>query len=516
MKTIIKFFIFVKVKPVKYSKEKSSSNPTRYMKLLLSVFLLNIVFTFSSYAQNEIEAEVKNVNLNIKKAEKDVTGPQISITSPTFVANSYTVENQVSELKIVGKATDVSGIVKVLFGIKPVQKLDGAGNFEHSLFLIPGKNEITIEATDMEGNASKVTLSITRKNETIEQVKEIATTLKWTSPQNNSKSAEKSITIQACVTTTSKKIDTKIYVNNVLKTNKAVGSFEFRNDCNFTVSEKIELNNGANSIRLDITDENGKTTTSETLNVTYNQSTNTNYALFFATDNYTSWSKLNNPIKDAQTIATELKESYGFVTEVNENLAQQKIIAKIREYNKKIFNTNDQLLIFISGHGKFDDVFKQGFVVCSDSKLNDETGTTLISHDNLRTYVSNINCNHILLVMDVCFGGTFDRSIAESDNRGNEENNEMTQQQFIERKMKFKTCQFITSGGKEYVPDGRAGQHSPFTRQFLQALRNYGGNDKIITLNELKSYLEKVTPEPRWGEISGKNEPGSDFLFIAR
>ena len=154
-------------------------------------------------------------------------------------------------------------------------------------------------------------------------------------------------------------------------------------------------------------------------------------------------------------------------------------------------------------------------MVCKNSEKNDETKSTYLAHSNLRTYVDNIPCNHILLAMDVCFGGTFDQAIAKAGgSRGMRMYNEVSNLEFIKRKLKFKTRKYITSGGKEYVPDGRPGHHSPFARKFIEALRNYGGQDKILTLGELKTYLERVKPEPRAGEF-GQNEPGSDFVFVA-
>jgi hypothetical protein len=92
---------------------------------------------------------------------------------------------------------------------------------------------------------------------------------------------------------------------------------------------------------------------------------------------------------------------------------------------------------------------------------------------------------------------------------------DVEKEDFIERKMKYKTRLYLSSGGKEYVPDGRPGQHSPFTRKFLEALRSYGGEDGVLTINEILSYIEKVDPQPRFGEF-GNNEPGSDFLFIKK
>jgi len=116
--------------------------------------------------------------------------------------------------------------------------------------------------------------------------------------------------------------------------------------------------------------------------------------------------------------------------------------------------------------------------------------------------------------MDVCFGGTFDQKIAQRGQIQNEYK-EITRTEFIQRKLKNKTRLYLTSGGKEYVSDGRPGQHSPFARKFLEALRNYGGNDSILTQSEINNYVDKLTPEPRYGEF-GNNEPGSDFIFVAK
>jgi len=87
--------------------------------------------------------------------------------------------------------------------------------------------------------------------------------------------------------------------------------------------------------------------------------------------------------------------------------------------------------------------------------------------------------------------------------------------EFIQRKLKFRSRIYLTSGGKEYVKDGRPGQHSPFARQFLTALREFGGSDGIITKSELKGYMEVLAQQPMMGDF-GTYEPGSDFIFIAR
>lgn len=237
-------------------------------------------------------------------------------------------------------------------------------------------------------------------------------------------------------------------------------------------------------------------------------------ALLFATNVYDSFTELINPVVDASSLSAEFTNNYKAIVELVENPTLNETVKKIREYATMKYTPQDQLFIFFAGHGIYDRIFKEGYVISKDSKSNDETKTSYLSHSNLRTMINNIPCDHVFLVMDVCFGGTFDPLIA-SSHRGAVMYEDISTEDFIERKSKYKTRLYLTSGGNEYVPDGRPGHHSPFMRKFLEALRNYGGGDGIVTVNEILSYVEKVEPQPRYGEF-GDNEPGSDFLFILK
>ena len=238
------------------------------------------------------------------------------------------------------------------------------------------------------------------------------------------------------------------------------------------------------------------------------------YALLFATDIYDYWSDLVNPVYDATAIASELKELYGFEVEVVENATQEEILIKIKEYSGRRYKPQDQLFIFFAGHGQFDEVFGEGYIVARNSLERDPVKTTFISHSNLRSYINNIPCNHILLAMDVCFGGTLDPVIARA--RGSEVRDELSESEFLVRKLSKRTRKYITSGGKEYVSDGIIGKHSPFASRFIEALKSRGYNDGILTINEILPAFEKVTQhEPRSGDF-GDNESGSDFIFIIK
>lgn len=238
------------------------------------------------------------------------------------------------------------------------------------------------------------------------------------------------------------------------------------------------------------------------------------HALLFATNDYDYWSHLNNPINDARAIAYELKNYYGFETEIIENPKKEEILATLLKYKReRKYSDDDQLFIFFAGHGAFSDEFKEGYIIARDSNVKDDLGESYLAHSQLRRIIDFIPCKHIFLVLDVCFSGTIDEFIARR--RGNDEYEETTNYEFIGRKMQFQTRQFLSSGGKEYVPDGRPGQHSPFARKLLEALRSYGGKYGVLTISGIVSHLERVTPEPRRGEWGG-NEPGSDFIFTAK
>jgi hypothetical protein len=241
----------------------------------------------------------------------------------------------------------------------------------------------------------------------------------------------------------------------------------------------------------------------------------TDYALVFATDQYDNWSDLVNPIFDSKTIAQELKNTYNFKVEVIENASQSEVLKKLREYAEKKYKPLDQLFIFFAGHGTYDQTFGEGFVVTKESQTNDEAKTTYLSHNRLRSIVNNVPCDHIFLAMDVCFGGTFDAALASSRGQDEEVYKEQNMGEFITRKLTYKTRRFLTSGGKTYVSDGIPGKHSPFAKNFLEALRSRGGKDGVLTLPEMYSHVERLKIQPRFGEF-GDNAPGSDFVFVAK
>lgn len=236
------------------------------------------------------------------------------------------------------------------------------------------------------------------------------------------------------------------------------------------------------------------------------------YAILFATDQYDNWNDLVNPIYDATAIGKELEERYGFEVKIVTNADNDEVITTLREYAELNYKPQDQLFIFFAGHGQYDDVFGEGYVVARNSVANDPSKNSYISHNRLRNNIDNIKCDHIVLVMDVCFGGTFDPVLAAK--RGNTYE-EIDNNEYIAKKLSTKGRKFLTSGSKEYVSDGVAGKHSPFAVRMLEALKSNGGDDQLLTLTEINLSMQKLKTTPRYGGF-GSDEAGSEFLFLKK
>lgn len=236
------------------------------------------------------------------------------------------------------------------------------------------------------------------------------------------------------------------------------------------------------------------------------------YALLFGTDRYDHWNSLTNPINDVRTIAEILKEKYNFEVEVVEDATYEEMSEKLAEYTQKKFGLQDQLFVFFAGHGVFDDGLNEGYVVASNSLKTDPAKLTYLSHETIAKRLETIKCDHIFLTMDVCFGGAFDQVLVANRDTYAEANDE----EFLIRVLSKRTRKYLTSGGKEYVPDGIPGRHSPFATKFIQALKETGGgNDRILTYYELRPYFTKLATEARSGSF-GTDIKESDFVFITR
>ncbi len=244
------------------------------------------------------------------------------------------------------------------------------------------------------------------------------------------------------------------------------------------------------------------------------------YAVMFASDNYDSpdWPHLNNPVDDAKSIAQELHTFYGFHAEVYENQTYSAIKhILVDDYQKRNFKPNDELLIFFAGHGDFDPDDNRGYVITKDSSPPGSDRDREIDFPKLITWMDKINVGHILLVLDICQGGT----IFEQE-RGNVPAPAIRETSAaLQRLRGVKTRKCMTSGGKGAVKDGHAGQGSPFATTFIEVLGEAGPNtdDMVLNVDEVAGKIKKTmgrlpdATTPEFGSCA-TDKPTSDFFFF--
>jgi formylglycine-generating enzyme len=235
--------------------------------------------------------------------------------------------------------------------------------------------------------------------------------------------------------------------------------------------------------------------------------TRKDYALFFPVATYGSgWTQLPNTLTDCNNIANDLRTEYGFEAAVWPDKNKKEIKTKLSELASRRYGPNDQLLLWFSMHGHFDEAGDAGCLCPAAAKLRDDDFDTWLLHTELRTLVTRIPCNHILIMLDACYSGTF------GGNKGAPTPDWETPdcQTTIQNALRSKTRYYIASGGKERTPS---------VSQLAQKMRSalggrYSGSDGILSLKEMLGVLSEAYPTPKDGGFSG--DEGGSFVFVPK
>ena len=335
----------------------------------------------------------------------------------------------------------------------------------------------------------------------------------------------------------------------------AINSTPVTVDENGFFAENIQLNYGKNSITVYATDRQNYTSEFPfTITCWYNR-IGKDFALLFATDTYTgkkdtdeNWKDLTGAIKDAEAVAKKLREDYGFKTRIFKNLPKIELTKKLFEYRKNFggaeYAPDSQLLLFFSGHGYFhdpdptDDEKGEGYLITADtySYKEDPWLNTALKYEELREVIDGIACQHILVLLDTSFSGTFDPTFKKSQSfsffKGLINGSQLEE---VTKVLEAKARWCLTAAGAEFVISGNENLYSPFVLAFLNALDSKGGSDFLLTLEEVWEKIEEsknnpaydkvikeekklhgrdvLRPEPWKGQF-GESDPQSDFLFF--
>jgi len=168
-----------------------------------------------------------------------------------------------------------------------------------------------------------------------------------------------------------------------------------------------------------------------------------------------------NPTVDAQAVAAELREVFGVDTTTVLDATKAEFLTALPGLADREYADEEQLLVFFSGHGYFDERIRRGYLAMRDSEpLEDDTFLeSFVSREDVRVLLERLDCNHVLLVVDSCFSGTLDPMLAMAPRARPlaSASGLIPKTEYISRKLRYRTRRYITAGGKEYVADGRPG-----------------------------------------------------------
>ncbi len=239
--------------------------------------------------------------------------------------------------------------------------------------------------------------------------------------------------------------------------------------------------------------------------------------LIVATSNYSAintWARLKNPLNDGMD-AEKIFSALGYEVTALYNKPKDTILSAISNLvDNEVQNPYSQYIIYFAGHGFYDARQKAGFIVCSDSKeLKDQqkpTITELNSYIDYTVLFRNLDqLNKVILITDVCFGGTSVNSLLQSyrevDPKG----------EAAKMKNPFKK---VLASGITTVDDfiryhnGSISRNSPFAAALLDILKKEG---QSLSFEELYGKLKNsknLYPTPIESSFGNEKIPNA-FSF---
>ena len=233
----------------------------------------------------------------------------------------------------------------------------------------------------------------------------------------------------------------------------------------------------------------------------YDPRNGNNYLLAIGIDKYQHWTPLDNAVKDARDLIQVLARQYQFdeehiTTLFDERATEANIYDAIRELKRKI-TPRDNLLVYYSGHGHYDEDFDEGHWIPVDART--DTEDRFISNSNIIKRINAIDAQHILLIIDSCFSGSL---VVKKRNTSIDEH--------------FRSRRIISSGRLETVSDGTPGQNSPFAGGLITYLKR--NTKRAVNTTALVQYIKefvagKARQSPVDGRIQNSADEGGEFIF---
>ena len=230
------------------------------------------------------------------------------------------------------------------------------------------------------------------------------------------------------------------------------------------------------------------------------------YFLGIGIDEYTTFPKLNNAVKDVKDIAAKLVQDYDIeapqIELLLDDVATRKNIIGLLDHFKATLAEADKLIIYYSGHGHLDR-WKKGYWIPIDAER--ENSAQYIRNATIIEFIEDMPALHVLLISDACFSGSI---FYKGKFRSGEAIDAMEQ-----LKSRWALC---SGRHDEEVADGPPGQNSPFASSILYVLQQNNA-DKLNISKLVERVLEMTRANyqqlPEGSPMQGVDHRGGQYVF---
>lgn len=216
--------------------------------------------------------------------------------------------------------------------------------------------------------------------------------------------------------------------------------------------------------------------------------------------------RLNNAVRDARRFAEAMKH-YGFAPEHSRLLldeqATRKAILKAFDDLRQKLGPEDELVLYFSGHGLYDQATQSGYWIPVDGVEGERS--TFLPNEEVLKLIRNARARHILGIVDSCFSASLfvQRSLSLSET--------------TRRLYSIPSRWLMTSGRLEPVSDGSLGDHSPFAASLLthlEANRKQALGIAELWLQMREGVISNAKQTPRCEPLQNAHHMGGEFFFL--
>ncbi len=221
---------------------------------------------------------------------------------------------------------------------------------------------------------------------------------------------------------------------------------------------------------------------------------------------------LETPVPDAHAFRDLLLDRFQFDAEhlkerYDGEATRENLIEDLRWFAANL-TPDDSLLIYYAGHGKEDDVLKNGYWIPADGEQGKVS--SWVSNSDIRDTLAGVKARHVWLISDSCFSGTLltQRDVGDT-----------IDERYYAEKHRIPSRQVFASAGAEPAADGGRDGHSAFSYYLLSYLER--STDPYIASSALSSEVGPTVANNSWqtpvfGPIRAAGDEGGEFVLVNR